>query len=89
MDRRRFLVTSLAGGLAAPLATEAQKARTYRVGVVYQGGPYAGFIGGLRDGLKDLGLEEGKHFVFLPRDAKGDLKSVEAAARMLEAERSI
>jgi hypothetical protein len=33
MDRRRFLLTSLAGALAAPLAVEAQQAgRMYRIG---------------------------------------------------------
>jgi putative tryptophan/tyrosine transport system substrate-binding protein len=84
---RRVFVAGVVAVLAGPFVTAAQQSRGYRVGVVYQGGPYSDFIGGLRDGLKDLGLEEGKQFVFLPRDAKGDLKSVEAAARTLEAER--
>ena len=36
MDRRRFLLTSLAGALAAPLAAEAQPAAgiLYRIGVL-------------------------------------------------------
>ena len=35
MDRRRFLLTSLAGALAAPLAAEAQQAgKVYQVGLV-------------------------------------------------------
>jgi hypothetical protein len=35
MDRRRFLLTSLAGALAAPLAAEAQSAgKAWRVGFV-------------------------------------------------------
>jgi ABC-type uncharacterized transport system substrate-binding protein len=54
------------------------------VGVVLQGGPYSAAIDGLRDGLRELGLEEGKHFVLHVHDAKGDLKSVEAAATSLE-----
>ena len=70
--------------LAAPLAAEAQQARVYRIGVILQGGPYFAAVDGLRDGLRDLGLEEGKQFVLLVRDTKGDLKSVEAAARSLE-----
>jgi hypothetical protein len=38
MDRRRFLLTSLAGALAAPLAAEAQQAeRVYRVGYLGPG----------------------------------------------------
>jgi putative ABC transport system substrate-binding protein len=72
---------------ALPLAVEAQQARVYRVGVVIQGGPYFSAIDGLRDGLRELGLEEGTHFVLHVRDARGDLKSVEAAARSLEGER--
>jgi ABC-type uncharacterized transport system substrate-binding protein len=69
---------------AAPLAVEAQQARVYRIGVILQGGPYFAAIDGLRDGLRELGLEEGKQFVLHVRDVKGDLKSVEAAARNLE-----
>jgi putative tryptophan/tyrosine transport system substrate-binding protein len=73
--------------LAAPLAVEAQQARVYRVGVVLQGGLYFSAIDGLRDGLRELGLEEGKQLVFHVRDGKSDLKSVEAAARSLEGEK--
>ena len=72
---------------AMPLAVEAQQARVYRVGVLLQGGPYSPAIDGLRDGLRELGLEEGKQFVLHVRDTKGDLKSVEAAARSLEGEK--
>jgi putative tryptophan/tyrosine transport system substrate-binding protein len=71
--------------MLAALVSEAQQARVYRVGVVFPGGSYARAIDGLRDGLRELGLEEGKHFVLDVRDAKGDLKSVGAAARSLEA----
>ncbi len=49
--------------LAAPLAVEAQQARVYRIGVILQGGQYSAAIDGLRDGLRELGLEEGKQFV--------------------------
>jgi putative ABC transport system substrate-binding protein len=73
--------------LAAPLAAAAQQGRVYRVGVVFQGGGYSAGVDGLRDGLRDLGLEEGKHLVLHVRNAKGDLKSVEAAARGLEDEK--
>jgi putative ABC transport system substrate-binding protein len=72
---------------ALPHAVEAQQARVYRVGVVLLGGPYSSTIDGLRDGLRELGLEEGKRFVLHVRDGKGDLKSVEAAARSLEGEK--
>jgi len=50
------------------------------------GGPYAGAVRGLRDGLREVGLDEGKQLVFLVRDLKGDLKSVAAAASDVERE---
>ena len=72
---------------ALPLAVAPQPARVYRVGVVLHGGPHSSAVDGLRDGLRELGLAEGKHFVLDVRDAKGDPKSVEAAARSLEGEK--
>ena len=87
MDRRGFLLASLVGVIAAPLAVEAQQARVYRIGVILQGGPYSAAIDGLRDGLRELGLEEGKQFALHVRDIKGDLKSVAAAAPRLEEQR--
>jgi putative ABC transport system substrate-binding protein len=77
----------LAAFSALPLAVPAQQTRVYRVGVVHLGGPYARAIDGLRDGLKELGFEEGQQFLFHVRDARGDPKAVEAAARSLEAEK--
>jgi hypothetical protein len=49
--------------VAAPFAVETQQARVYRIGVILQGGPYYAAIDGLRDGLRELGLEEGKQFL--------------------------
>ena len=72
---------------ASPLAVAAQEARTYRIGVILQGGTYAAAVDGFRDELKELGLEEGKQIRLHVHDAKGDLKAVEAAARSLEAEK--
>src|SRR5262245_3491289 len=73
--------------LTLPLAVEAQPARLYRVGIVLQGGDYLAAVDGLRDGFKELGLEEGQQLVLHVRDAKGDLKSVEAVAQGLEGEK--
>ena len=87
MNRRRFLLTSLSGALGAPLAAEAQQDRVYRVGVILQGGPYVDTVNGLRDGLRELGLEEGRQLVLDIRDTKSNLKEVEAAARSLEAQK--
>ena len=41
-------------------------------------------LDGLRAGLKDLGLEEGRHFALELRDLKGDLKAAAQAASGLE-----
>jgi putative ABC transport system substrate-binding protein len=88
MIRRRAFVAGMAAVMAGPLGARAQQpARVYRVGVVMGGGPYLHAIDGLRDGLKDLGLEERRDFVLHVRDTRGDLKAVEAAAKSLEAEK--
>jgi ABC-type uncharacterized transport system substrate-binding protein len=67
---------------------KAQQAKVYRVGVIHPGGPYKAVVDGLRDGLRQSGMEEGKHFVLDIRDAKGDLKAVEDAARNFEHEKA-
>ena len=84
MERRTFISSVALGLLAVPLAAEGQQARVYRVGVVLQGGPYFGAVDGLRKGLAELGLEEGKQFILHVREGRGDLKAVEQAAADLE-----
>ena len=64
---------------------KAQQAKVHSVGVILQGGPYYAVIDGLREGLRELGFEEGKHFVLQIRDTKGDLKGVEAARSLVQA----
>src|SRR5262249_13021647 len=54
--------------------------------VILQGGPWYAVIDGLRQGLKQLGLTEGKQFVLDIRDTAGDLKKVADVARILERE---
>ena len=71
---------------AVPLA-EAQQRKVDRVGVILPGGVFYETIDGLRVGLKQLGLEEGKQFVLEIRDTKGDLKAAEEAARNLQQEK--
>jgi putative ABC transport system substrate-binding protein len=87
MDRRAFFGVVAGGVLAVPFAAEAQQARVYRVGVIVQGGPNLGAVDGLRKGLAELGLEEGKQLILHVRDTKGDLKAVEQAAGDLEREK--
>ena len=85
MMRAGLLATLVLGLWAVPPVIGAQPAGTpFRVGVVLQGGPYHAVVDGLRDGLRELGLEEGKHFVLDIRDTRGDLRAVEAAAKSLE-----
>ena len=67
-------------------AAAAQPAKPYRIGVILPGGPLHEAIDGLRDGLKELGLEEGKQFALTIRDTKGDAKEAEAAAKSFERE---
>jgi putative tryptophan/tyrosine transport system substrate-binding protein len=64
MDRRRFLLTSLAGALAAPLAAQAQQAeKPHRVGFLRNGLPPKTFLDGFRQGLRDAGYVEGQDIV--------------------------
>jgi putative ABC transport system substrate-binding protein len=68
-------------------SVEAQPTKVFRVGVIHQGGPYKTVVDGLQDGLRQLGLEEGKQFLLNVRDSKGDLKAVEEAAKVFEKDR--
>ena len=79
-----FLAVFLVGCVAV---VEAQQSQMYRIGAIHQGGPFKAVVDGLREGLKQSGLEEGKHLVLEIRDTKGDLKAVEEAARNFEREK--
>ena len=58
-----------------------------RIGVVTAGGAWYQVIDGLRAGLKQLGLTEGKHFALTIRDTKGSAAAAEEAAKSLEREK--
>lgn len=79
-----FLAVFLVGCVAV---AQAGQSKVYRVGAIHQGGPIKAIVDGLRDGLKQSGLEEGKQFVLDIRDTKGDIKAVEEAARNFEREK--
>jgi ABC-type uncharacterized transport system substrate-binding protein len=66
---------------------EAQQPKVHRVGVITAGGAWFETIDGLRVGLKQLGLEETKHFTLAIRDTKGNAKAAEEAAKNLEQEK--
>jgi putative tryptophan/tyrosine transport system substrate-binding protein len=64
MDRRRFLLTSLAGVLAGPLAAGAQpQAQVSRIGVIPSGSPAmsAASLDAFRQRLRELGYVEGRN----------------------------
>jgi putative ABC transport system substrate-binding protein len=75
MDRRRFLLTSLAGAIAAPLAAEAQQGgQVARIGVLaVSAAAFSPRIEAFRKGLREHGYVEGKNIVFEYRDAEGKL----------------
>ena len=87
MRRKLFGLTLSTMLFALCMSAEAQQPKVYRIGAIHQGGPIRAVVEGLRDGLKQSGLEEGKHFVLDTRDTKGDLKAVEEAARNFEREK--
>jgi putative ABC transport system substrate-binding protein len=80
--RRREVIVGLLTAAAWPCMSEAQQRK--RVGILFQGGPYYSGIEGLREGLAASGIQEGRDFAFVVRDAGGDLSAIEAAARGLE-----
>ena len=84
----KFFVWLLAAVLLMTASsTEAQQTKVYRVGVITAGGAWYGTIDGLRAGLRELGLEEGKQFILVIRDTKGNAKTAEEAARNFEQEK--
>ena len=80
-----LLLSTMLFALSFP--AQAQQPKVYRVGVLLPGAHWHEIIDGLRAGLKELGLEAGRHFVLEIRDTKGDLKAAETAARNLEQEK--
>jgi putative ABC transport system substrate-binding protein len=66
------------------IAGATQETKVYRIGVIYQGGPYQAVVDGLRSGLRELGLVDGKEIMLEIRDTKTDPKMAEEAARFFE-----
>jgi putative ABC transport system substrate-binding protein len=73
--------------LVAGSPVKAQQSKPYRVGVLVPGEAWYEIVDGLRVGLKQLGLEEGKQYALAIRDWKGDTKAAEEAARKFEQEK--
>jgi putative tryptophan/tyrosine transport system substrate-binding protein len=88
MNRRRFLLTSMAGALVTPRAVGAQQAvKVPRVGVLSPGNPPPGDAFHQRDrfeaGLRELGWKPGSTIVVDYRYAEGKLERLPALAAEL------
>jgi len=85
MMRAALAAVVAIGLLAAPYVVRGQApAGGHRVGIIHMSGYHHVVADGLRQGLRELGLEEGKHLVLDVREIKGDPKLAEEAARDLE-----
>ena len=74
MDRRRFLLTSLAGAVPAPLGADAQQAgKVPRIGFLSLTSPSDRplLLDAFRQGLRELGWVEGQNIVIDYRYAEG------------------
>jgi putative ABC transport system substrate-binding protein len=81
MDRRRFLLASLAGALAVPRAAGAQPAgKVWRIGVLCLIACDGSGVDGFRLALRDLGYVEGRTLVLEYRAAKGQVDRLPALA---------
>ena len=85
MTRNFFLSIALLFILSPRLAI-GQQTKLYRVGVLHPGGSQYETLDGLRQGLKELGLNEGKQLILDIRDVKGDASAAEKEAAALEKE---
>jgi ABC-type uncharacterized transport system substrate-binding protein len=69
-------------------ASGARSAQVARIGVIHMGGVFTTVVDGLRAGLKEQGLEEGKQFSLDVHDLKGDMKSVGTVAQSFERDKA-
>lgn len=77
---------SVFAALLLPLLAQGQPPpKLHRIGVIFQGGTYDGMVDGLRAGLKEARLFEGKNYVLHVRHVRGG--DAEQHAKQLEAER--
>ena len=83
MDRRRFLLTSLAGAVAVPLVAEAQQAgKIWRIGYlsVVSVETDRSWVIAFRDGLRELGYREGENVIVEQRHAAQQLDKLPGLA---------
>jgi putative ABC transport system substrate-binding protein len=87
MQKKITNLTLCAVLFALYFPAEAQQPKPYRIGVLVPGEAWYEIIDGLRVGLKQLGLEEGKQYALAIQDWEGDAKAAEEAARKFEQEK--
>jgi len=87
MSNKIFIFITAVAMLVSVAPVGAQQSKVYRIGVLLPGGPLYETVDGLREGLRELGLQEGKQFVLTIRDTKGDVKAAEEGARNFEREK--
>jgi putative ABC transport system substrate-binding protein len=83
MDRRRFLLTLLAGAVAGPLAAEPQPSgRGWRIGLLSPGSASAAGsrLAAFKHGLRELGYVEGQNLTLEYRWADGNEDRLAALA---------
>jgi ABC-type sugar transport system substrate-binding protein len=86
VKRRRFLLTSLAGVLAAPLAAGAQAGKVWRIGLLDYGSPDPARLAWWRafqDRLRELGYVEEQNVVFQQRWGNGQVSRLPGLASEL------
>jgi putative ABC transport system substrate-binding protein len=82
MKRREFIAFAICS-LVAPIRAATQEAKIRRIGFLRVGPPPPAFINGFRQGLRELGLLEGQHFVLEYGLAQSAAQVPEAAANLV------
>jgi len=79
---RLLMATVLLSPVSSAVAQPTKKIS--RIGVIHLGGVLGTVADGLRAGLKELGLDDGKQVILDVKDLKGDAKGAESLAQKFE-----
>jgi putative ABC transport system substrate-binding protein len=84
MQRRDFIALLGSAAIARPLSVLAEQGKVAKIGVLLLGYPNPSiFIKGLREGLRDLGYEEGRSVELIIRSADGKAQALASLAAEL------
>jgi putative ABC transport system substrate-binding protein len=85
-----WVVWLAAAALLLSVSRDGAQGRQYRIGVLTSGETFNLALDGLREGLAQLGYQEGKDIAFMVEDAQGDVASLaDRAARLVTAQPDI